>query len=117
LHQYSSQANPIDNRPEDFLATETQKEVCDEVLFRSWASEWDDVPVTHDGQVEDGHDVDADEKHFDRERTPRILQDLSMLDAIREEEIEPDENRARSSHVGAAALLGGPLEMQVAMPS
>lgn len=38
-------ANPISSRPEDFLATDVQKQVCDEVLARSFACNWDDVPA------------------------------------------------------------------------
>lgn len=44
LHQDPTQANPIGSRPEDFLATDAQKKVCDEVLVRSFACNWEDVP-------------------------------------------------------------------------
>lgn len=44
LHQDLTQPNPIENRPEDFLATDVQKDVCDEVLRRAVAGRWEDVP-------------------------------------------------------------------------
>ncbi|KAI1618508.1 hypothetical protein EDD37DRAFT_606437 [Exophiala viscosa] len=44
LHQDLAQANPIENRPEDFLATDAQKALCDEILRRASEGQWEDIP-------------------------------------------------------------------------
>lgn len=44
MHQDRRQANPIGSRPEDFLATNAQKQVAEEILKRSVAGYWDDLP-------------------------------------------------------------------------
>ena len=44
LHQDLTQPNPIENRPEDFLATDAQKAICDEVLRRASEGRWEDIP-------------------------------------------------------------------------
>ncbi|KAK5062491.1 hypothetical protein LTR84_004564 [Exophiala bonariae] len=39
-------ANPIPSRPEDFLATPAQREVCEDIITRSFQCRWDDLADT-----------------------------------------------------------------------
>ncbi|KIW20185.1 hypothetical protein PV08_00760 [Exophiala spinifera] len=78
LHQDPNQPNPISSRMEDFLATEAQKAACDEILLRSRNRQWEDttdipVPPVHSDFV-------PDRDRYSRERTPRNLDDVKMLD-------------------------------------
>ncbi|EXJ78339.1 hypothetical protein A1O3_09500 [Capronia epimyces CBS 606.96] len=111
LHQNSAQANPIGSRPEDFLATDKQKEVCDEVLMRSLACDWHDVPVLPVKQAED--DVGTKSMRFLRETTPKDLKDVEMLETLFEHDLEAEINSANMPVQHAFGLWRGPLEMHM----
>ncbi|OCT49332.1 hypothetical protein CLCR_05085 [Cladophialophora carrionii] len=83
LHQDPAQANPINNRPEDFLATRQQKAFYEHVLERSTVCHWHDLPAPQGGRLED---VPASHRDgFHRETTPKDMSDVQMLDSIKEE--------------------------------
>jgi hypothetical protein len=125
--------NPISSRPEDFLATDVQKQICDEVLTRSFACNWDDVPSAAEesttGSVVPGTAVStlppvsalstlgtgapdlpgatpgpAFVQAFDRESTPRTMRDVKMLETVPEED-EGDGERQGKGIVEDMALL------------
>ncbi|KAK5458387.1 hypothetical protein LTS15_004467 [Exophiala xenobiotica] len=99
FHQNPYQANPINNRVEDFLATDSQKAVCDEILSRSLACRWEDTTPTpgrgrgpaqtatnrrHEGEDDESPTADRDHR-FTRESTPRNLDDVQMMDSVMEQ--------------------------------
>jgi hypothetical protein len=86
LHQDPAQANPINNRPEDFLATRQQKEFYDHVLQRSVVCHWHDLPqLPEAGPPGDRSGLTRD--GFHRETTPKDMRDIKMLDSIMEEDM------------------------------
>ena len=115
LHQDPSQANPIGSRPEDFLATDAQKHVCDEVLSRSFACHWDDIPVSSKTQAGEEEAL-INCGFFDREHTPTNLEDAQMLDIVGKEEGDTEENTVRLSVSSASTLFSGPMGMQMGLP-
>ncbi|OAL37406.1 hypothetical protein AYO20_03255 [Fonsecaea nubica] len=116
LHQDPTQANPINNRPEDFLATDTQKDVCDQVLHRSLVCQWDDIPTTLTTRTEQGHRV-VHHGHFHRESTPRDMRDVRMLAALDEDEVMADESQIQlSMATELSACFGGLSGVQANMP-
>ncbi|KIW65709.1 hypothetical protein PV04_07941 [Phialophora macrospora] len=89
LHQDPAQANPINNRPEDFLATGEQKEFYDHVLERSILCHWHDLPQPpEEGPLGGGPEWHRD--GFHRETTPKDMRDVKMLDRIMEEDMHID---------------------------
>ncbi|OQV09113.1 hypothetical protein CLAIMM_13280 [Cladophialophora immunda] len=118
LHQDPAQANPINNRPEDFLATDGQKEVCDQVLRRSLACQWDDIPATPTPTRR------AEEEHrgvhrggFYRESTPKDMRDVRMLETLDEDEAMAEDHPVQTGMATeVSAFFHGPNEMQLNIP-
>ncbi|KAJ4549310.1 hypothetical protein HRR86_006698 [Exophiala dermatitidis] len=105
LHQDPAQANPIGSRPEDFLATDKQKSVCDEVLARSLTCNWENIPPPPQKRAEDvGSGMIR--LPFDRSSTPKNLNDVRMLDTIFEHE---------PALYGQPASSAGQMQMQMPM--
>ncbi|OAP63519.1 hypothetical protein AYL99_02746 [Fonsecaea erecta] len=86
LHQDPAQANPINNRPEDFLANDGQKEVCDQVLQRSFDCQWDDIPTVPIRSIEE-NPWEIGWGDFTRESTPKDMQDVRMLEILDEDKV------------------------------
>ncbi|KEF60015.1 uncharacterized protein A1O9_04865 [Exophiala aquamarina CBS 119918] len=142
LHQDPTLTNPIGSRPEDFLATDVQKQVCDEVLARSFACNWDHVPapaVEEEGSPAgagqpapsapfdlDGAGAEATASPvlagisapgvttasathgFDRESTPQTMQDVEMLETVREEDEGKDNDRPQGEGEGLVLTSNAP---------
>ncbi|KIW92046.1 uncharacterized protein Z519_07028 [Cladophialophora bantiana CBS 173.52] len=115
LHQNPAQPSPINNRPEDFLATVAQREVCDEVLRRSFTCQWDDIPGLPKRRPEQGG-WEVARSDFHRETTPRDMRDLRMLESLYEDGLKSEENPSQTKGSGVAAGFNGPLGIQVTMP-
>jgi hypothetical protein len=93
LHQDPAQANPINNRPEDFLATRQQREFYDQVLQRSIVCHWHDLPhLPKEGPLGDGSGLNLNRDGFHRETTPKDMRDIKMLDSIMEEDMHFERN-------------------------
>jgi hypothetical protein len=91
-----------------------QKDVCDEVLRRSLACQWDDLtspPSTYAGEQV----ATSEQGRFDRESTPQTAHNLRMLDAIAEQDVEADESMAGTSTHSVSALFVGPLRIPAAI--
>ncbi|ETI25832.1 hypothetical protein G647_02609 [Cladophialophora carrionii CBS 160.54] len=82
LHQDPAQANPINNRPEDFLATRQQKAFYEHMLERSMVCHWHDLPPPLQSRPAASH-----RDGFHRETTPKDMSDVQMLDSIKEEDM------------------------------
>ncbi|EXJ88337.1 hypothetical protein A1O1_05267 [Capronia coronata CBS 617.96] len=110
LHQNPAQANPISNRPEDFLATDKQKDVCDEMLARSLACDWSNMPVPPLKQkAEDVMDL----LPYHRESTPKNLQDVRMLETVFEADFQAQVETASAPVQGSYNFGIGPWDMQI----
>ncbi|EXJ57134.1 hypothetical protein A1O7_07478 [Cladophialophora yegresii CBS 114405] len=113
LHQDPSQANPINNRPEDFLATEQQKEFYEHVLGRSMVCHWHDLPAPPERHPED---VSASYRNgFHRETTPKDMNDVKMLDSIKEEEVQSEESTVDTTGDSGPDWRDRPFSMGFAM--
>ena len=113
MHQEPAQANPISNRPEDFLATRQQRDFYEHILQRSFACFWDDVLVLK--QVEEDR-LAVPQNSFQRDVTPRDLRDIQMLETIEEHgvKVEDDGNQVTGGYT--PTLYSDPLSMGVVMP-
>jgi hypothetical protein len=118
FHQNPYQANPINSRVEDFLATDSQKAVCDEILCRSLACRWEDTtPAPGRGPAqtatdqcherEDDESSTIDRDHFTRESTPRNLGDVQMMDSVMEQ-AEESERESQSQEDGGIHTFRAP---------
>lgn len=113
LHQDPFQPNPINNRPEDFLATDVQKNVCDEALHRSFACRWDNVAASSSPYAR-GDASGSEEDRFDRESTPQNSHDLDILDTIAEQDVQADQIIVEAPANGASPWLSRPLGTLIA---
>ncbi|KAK7890229.1 hypothetical protein LTR67_008114 [Exophiala xenobiotica] len=120
FHQNPYQANPINSRVEDFLATDSQKAVCDEILSRSLACRWEDTTPAppgpgpaqtatsqcHEGDDDESSTADGDHR-FTRESTPRNLGDVQMMDSVMEHAKE-SESESVSQEDGGIHMFAPP---------
>ncbi|KAK5199185.1 hypothetical protein LTR99_001226 [Exophiala xenobiotica] len=126
FHQNPYQANPINSRVEDFLATDSQKAVCDEILSRSLACRWEDTTPAppgpgpgpgpaqtatsqcHEGEGDESSTADGDHR-FARESTPRNLGDVQMMDNVIEQAKESEsESESVSQEDGGIHMFAPP---------
>ncbi|KIV85804.1 hypothetical protein PV11_01461 [Exophiala sideris] len=104
LHQDLAQPNPIENRPEDFLATDAQKALCDDVLRRATEGRWDDVPdpetkrddvmggmeVGLNGFQWDGEHV-QESTHTETQRPGNVRVTGGLMDTVMEDDADADD--------------------------
>ena len=79
MHYRPAELKPIGGRPEDFLATDEQFAVCNDILRRSALNEWDDLMARARGRYFKREGTDDTVIHRMRERTPKTLQDVKWL--------------------------------------
>ncbi|KIX98714.1 uncharacterized protein Z520_05175 [Fonsecaea multimorphosa CBS 102226] len=116
IHQDPAQANPINNRPEDFLANDSQKEVCDQVLQRSLACQWDDIPTIPTTRTTEEDQWEIHRGDFDRESTPKDMQDVRMLETLDGDDATAEQNPFQMAMTtDLSTFFGGPNGVQVDM--
>ncbi|KAK4934727.1 hypothetical protein LTR10_024076 [Elasticomyces elasticus] len=99
-----AQPNPTENRPEDFLATDAQKALCDDVLRRATEGHWEDVPdpETKRDDVMGGMEVGSsgfqwegeyvqESAHTEPQRPSNVQVTGGLMDTVMEEDADADE--------------------------
>ena len=76
IHQDSARPKPVSSRPEDFLASQAQRQASHEILRRSVQNDWKDLNAAE----EDDSDSEAEGSRGQREQTPKTLEDLGRMD-------------------------------------
>lgn len=79
MHFRPAELKPIGGRPEDFLATNEQYNVCSDILRRSAENDWDDLIPKTRGRARRREEAADTAFHVDRERTPRTINEVRKL--------------------------------------
>lgn len=79
LHFRPAELKPIGSRPEDFLATNDQHNVCSAILRRSIENDWDDLVPKARGRTRTREVTARPPLQLDRERTPRTIDEVRKL--------------------------------------